>query len=148
MSTAPPIEDLQQRLAGRELPRGKVRLEPHEVWLGDEAMLAGHEQAQLSPTWVLVAALRGMGLTLDELVGLADSTTADGVLFGELGIEEFFPLEVERDYTVTGEIGGIARRNGRSGTFDILSFELSILDAAGDRHGAVSCSFILPRGRA
>jgi hypothetical protein len=140
------IERLAGQLEGYELPGGKFRLEPYEAWLGEEAMQSQGGSASLNITWVLIAGLKGMGISIADLVALAGAKVEDGVLFGEVGLEQQVPLVVETHYSVSGRILGITRHQGkRAGVFDILSFEVDIQGPDGRLHAQLTCSFILTR---
>lgn len=142
----PSVEELNRRLRGYRLPGGEVTVAPHEAWLGNDAMAVASPGGAMNPVWFLVIALRGMGTTIGHLVELAETTVADGLLFGELHIEQRVPLQPGVRYRVTGTIDSITRRTGgRIGTFDILAFTLEVVDPAGTVSGKVTCSFILPR---
>lgn len=142
--SAPDIEALSARLTGHRFPGGELVLKPHEAWLGDDAMQSAQRGTAGNPLWFLVVALRGMGLTIGELVELADTTMAGGVLFGELTVDQAAPLQPGRRYRVDGGIESIIRREGRSGVFDVLTFRLDIA-ADGAVAGTVTSSFILSR---
>lgn len=145
MSAVPDFEELRRRCVGRSLPGGTVVLRPSEAWLGDDAMLARHSPGALGAMWLLVVGLRGMGTSIEELVAMADAKMEDGVLFGELTLEERVPLVVDRTYAVHGGITDLVRKaSGRGGVFDILEFRLEIRD--GDRvDGLVTSAFVLQR---
>jgi hydroxyacyl-ACP dehydratase HTD2-like protein with hotdog domain len=55
------------------------------------------------------------------------------------------PLRVGVEYAVKGEIIDIVRKEGRSGTFDILTFRERLLDANGEEAASATNTFILPR---
>ncbi|WP_214103364.1 hypothetical protein [Acrocarpospora catenulata] len=138
--------ELSDRLVGYRLPGGRVRIEPHEAWLGHEAMRADPDDGVLDPTWILVAGLRGMGTTIAELIGLADARVEDGVLFGEVALSQIVPLRPATEYTVAGEVTGLDRRTGRrSGVFDVLTFRLDLHEPAGTVAASATSSFVLVR---
>jgi len=140
------IGELEARLVGSPLPGGRQSVSPAEAWLGDDAMQARHPRtSQLQPIWVFILALRGMGVSIGELLEWAGSRVDDGVLFGELAIDELVPLLVDHEYDVTGAITSIVRKEGqKTGVFDILTFDLEVA-RDGVVHGRASSSFILPR---
>ncbi len=90
-----------------------------------------------------------MGVSLDELFAMVGSSAADGPMFGEAGLEFRKPLEVGATYRVEGGITGVARKEGkRAGVFDIVAFELRMIDEGGDVAAVASNSFVFPRRQA
>ena len=138
------LGDLQATV-GRSLPGGRVRLEPYEHWLACDAVGAGSWSGDVAhPMFGYYLALRGMGVSLDDLFALAGSTADDGVMFGEARLELCRPLRVGGDYDVHGSVTAAERKTGRSGTFDLLEFRLEVSDAEGV--AAVSTNtFVFPR---
>ncbi len=145
-AAAPSIDDLRAKLVGYDLPGGGARFEPHEAWIGNDAMRAPHlPDNRLGPGWLLPLALRGVGITIAELLALAESSVDDGVVFGELTLGQALPVYSGIDYSVTGKITDIRRRSGATlGIFDILQFEMRVTSAE-PVCATVGCSFILPR---
>jgi len=145
---APPdLARLQRRVVGHKLPGGSFEIAEYERWLGHDAMLAPPLPAgQLHPVWILLGALRGMGVSSEELVGLAEATPTDGVLFGETTLEQHRPLQAGRRYQVSGAVTDLTRRSGRrAGTMDLLTFELSITDPDGTLAAVSTQTFIILR---
>jgi hypothetical protein len=139
------LDALRERLVGHELPPGEVVLAPYETRIGDDAMrMPASAGPDLNPVWLMIAGLRGMGTSIEGIVGLADGSLADGVLFGELEIDQLVPLRAGTSYRVRGVITDLIRRSGRSGVFDVLVFRL-VLSTRGVDHGQVECSFVLRR---
>jgi hypothetical protein len=142
------FEEMHARIVGLTFPGGVFRVEQHERWLSHEAMKSPQLPVpDLHPVWILLGALRGMGLTTVELVGLAGAGPQDGVLFGETELEQLAPLRTDVDYRVTGGVIALDRRQGRrSGTFDVMTFRLEIADAdTGETVAVNSQSFIIKR---
>lgn len=139
--------ELRERLVGHRFPGGAFKVEDHERFLSHDAMLAPPLEAPLlHPVWVLLGALRGMGITIDELIELGDATPADGVVFGETILDQKRPLRSGEDYVVHGGIVDLRRRTGkRAGTFDLLTFRLQIDDADGNEVAASTQTFVFPR---
>lgn len=145
MTTVPDIDALSARISGHRFPGGEVVFRSHEVWLGNDAMAAPGGSGAMNPLWFLLAALRGMGTTISELVQIAETNVSEGVLFGEMQVEQDQPLVADERYNVSGGIDSIIRRAGRSGTFDVLEFALDIDGLDGQRRGRVTSSFVLQR---
>ena len=75
----------------------------------------------LHPAWIVLGALRGMGITLDELIELAGATPDDGVVFGETDYEQHDLLRSDTPYAVRGAVTSVTRREGkRAGAFDVV----------------------------
>src|SRR5690606_13194905 len=93
---APPdLARLQKKVVGHQLPGGSFEIAEYERWLGHDAMLAPPlPPGLLHPVWIMLGALRGMGVSIEELVGLAEAAPTDGVLFGETTLEQHHPLQV------------------------------------------------------
>lgn len=141
----PDIVELNERLSGHRLPGGEIVFPSHQVWLGNEAMGVGGGSDHMNPLWFLLVALRGMGTTIGELVAVAETSMDEGVLFGEMSIEQDLPLEPDVTYRVGGAIDSVVRREGRSGMFDVLEFSLNVVDEQELQRGRVTCSFVLQR---
>jgi hypothetical protein len=139
--------DLQQRLVGYRFPGGSFRVEEYERWLSHDAMqVEGIDPPLLHPVWVLLGALRGMGMTIDALVELAGSKADEGVVFGETILEHHRPLRTDQTYAVHGSITELRRRHSRrAGVIDLLTFRLQIDDEAGHQVGATTQTFIFRR---
>ncbi len=97
--------------------------------------------------WVVLGALRGMGITIEDLIELADATPDDGVVFGETWLEQRRTLQAGVEYTVRGGVRSLVRREGRrAGTFDVLTFELELCAPGGEVAAVSSQSFVIRRG--
>ena len=140
--------DELEAVVGRTLPGGRMRLEPYEHWLACDAISSPRWTGDVAhPMFGYYLALRGMGVSLDELFALAGATTDDGVMFGESRLELRRPLRIGDDYDVRGSVTSAERKVGRSGTFDLFEFRLELSD--GDGLAAVSTNtFVFPRAQA
>lgn len=141
-----PPADLE-RLIGFSFPGGKYTIEPYRHWLMSDAV--GEVPASAgpaSPMEIYFGAMGGFGLSLDELFALVGASSADGPMFGEAEIEQRLPLQIGATYDVRGDITGIVRKEGkRAGVFDILTFRLELVNAAGEVAGVSTNSFVFPR---
>ena len=145
-STVISVEDLEQ-LVGREFPAGEFTIEGYEHWLTADAVGSPVlPEGAAHPMYAYYTALAGMGVTLDEMFEMVGSSAAEGPMFGEAGLEFLAAMRVGETYRVEGGITGVARKEGRrAGVFDIVTFELRVVDAA-DRVAAISTnSFVFPR---
>ncbi|MFE5704306.1 hypothetical protein [Rhodococcus koreensis] len=136
----------KDQLLGYQFPPGALHVLPYEDWLARDCIGALPAQGKaLHPAWTLIGALRGMGLTLSELFAVIGAADDDGVMFGETEIDQYEPLEVERHYAISGRFVDVQRRRGRKlGTFDLVTFELTIEHHDGP---VARCrnSFVVPR---
>lgn len=140
------LDDLE-RLVGVEFPAGEFTIEGYEHWLTADAIGSPPLPTGVAhPMYAYYAALGGMGLTLDELFAMVGSSAADGPMFGEAGLEFREVMRVGETYRVQGGITGAARKTGRrAGVFDIVSFELRVVDSSGTVAAVSTNSFVFPR---
>ena len=95
-------------------PGGTFVVEDYERWLSHDAMQAPTlPDGVLHPAWIVLGALRGMGITLDDFIELAGATPDDGVVFGETDYEQHALLRSDTEYTVRGGIASVTRREGK-----------------------------------
>ena len=141
------FEARRERLVGYRLPGGEFRVQPHERWLSHDAMLnPGIPEPLLHPSWILLGGLRGMGMSIDDLIRLADSDPESGVVFGETELEQFRPLVADQRYLVSGEITDLRRRTTqRAGVIDLLDFRLDIRNESGELVASHTETFFFPR---
>jgi hypothetical protein len=140
--------DKLHALAGHRFPGGSFVIAPYEDWLLRDAVLAPPAGDDLAhPLWAFVAPQRSMGITVDEVFTLCGSSAAAGPVLGESSIRVHEPLRVATPYAVTGGIVDAARKDGRSGTFDVVRFTVTA-----ERDGVPACSltnaFVFPRAAA
>jgi hypothetical protein len=143
----PDIDDLRARAVGRAFPGGVFRVAEYERWLSQDAMhsppIGG---LVLHPVWILLGALRGMGVSIDELTALAGAGAHDGTVFGETVMEQNTPLEAETDYLVRGGVVELVRREGkRAGVMDLMTFRLELVDPEGAVAAVSEQTFVFPR---
>ena len=134
-------------LAGTELPAGAFTIPADEN--AQVARIAGDEplgNGLAHELYAYVANQRGIGISVAELLALADFDMADGPMLGACRLEYGeAPLRVGVPYEVRGEILDVTRKQGRSGTFDVLRFRERLVDGDGAEAAAVTNTFILPR---
>jgi hypothetical protein len=138
---------LEDRLVGHRFPGGTFVVEDYERWLSHDAIQTGElPPPSLHPVWIVLGVLRGMGITLDDLIELAEGSLEEGVVFGETELEQLEPLAAGVTYRVHGGIKSLVRRRGRrAGVIDILTFELHITDESGKEFGVSRQAFIFRR---
>jgi acyl dehydratase len=140
------ITDLQD-LVGTEFPAGTFTIQDHEHWLCTDAVLSpALPEGVAHPMYGYYAAIAGMGKSLDEIFADAGATAADGPMFGEAELEFRRPLRVGATYTVAGRYVSAVRKEGkRAGVFDIVAFELEVVDDTGAVAAVSTNSFVYPR---
>jgi acyl dehydratase len=94
--------------------------------------------------WFL--AMRGGGVTIDELLGLFDVEPGTSTVLGEAELEFHAPLRVGSDYRTESTIAEVERKVGRSGPFDRIVLRVDVLDQG---HAQRACTLwntmIVPR---
>jgi acyl dehydratase len=140
-------EDQLEAVIGHRFPGGRFTIEPYEHWLMCDAVEAVPiRRGVANPMYVYFATLGGMGINLDELFALVGAAADDGVMFGEASITVQRPLQIGATYDVAGEVTGAMRKSGkRAGVFDIVTFELRLIDQTGVVAGVATNSFVFPR---
>ena len=138
-------EDLNSKV-GYQLPGGEYLLEPYKNWLTNDVVGAPNDDNRLAhPMFCYYAAMAAMGLSLEEFFALFDSSSDDGVMFGEAEIDIRKALTPGTTYTVSGQVTGVKRKNSRKlGVFDLVDFELTLHDGE-ELVGVSKNSFIFPR---
>ena len=140
------LDHLRDEVVGRRFPDGRFTIEPHEAWLSADALYSPPlPDGVAHPMYIYYVGLVGMGITLDELFAMVHSSAAEGPMFGELSLEQHRPLRLGETVTIQGEVVDVTRKGGKSGTFDIVTFVLTVVDADGDVAGVCRNSFIFPR---
>jgi hypothetical protein len=146
------IDELREALDGRELPGAKLTIEGYESALADYALLAPAEDSDHAhPFWLVVLALRGMGIGVDDLCALAGQRPQDTLLFGTCEIGQHRPVRVGRAFRTTASVGPVRRKESRGGGYlDFVTVRVEVHEAGGaDGAGPVGTvvqGFILKRG--
>ncbi|MBN9739236.1 MULTISPECIES: hypothetical protein [unclassified Pseudonocardia] len=145
------LEDLRAALDGRDLPGAELTVEPYESALADYALLAPAEDSDHAhPLWLLVIALRGMGITVDELCDRAGKREHDTLLFGNCGLAQHRPLRAGHRVRTTASVGPVSRKESRGGGYlDFVTVTVVVHDLTepGDGPvGTVTEGFIFKRG--
>ncbi|CAB4846926.1 unannotated protein [freshwater metagenome] len=144
--SAPDLDDLRQ-LAGRVLPGGSLRIAPYEVAIADDALESPHrEGGRPHPIWLVIASLRGLGITVDELCELARKSPQDTLLIGDVEISHRAPLSSGTEYLTTARIGAVDRRETRDGgVLDTLVVIVDVLDDTRATMGQVTSTYLVKR---
>jgi acyl dehydratase len=143
----PALHDLQAALAGRSLPGGTLRIDRHESMIADHALRAPDRDDDLAhPLWFVIASLRGMGITVDELGDLAVKRPGDTLLLGGVTVTHDRPLHVGATYRTRAQVEHVDRQQTRSGrTLDRVVVTVRVQDDQGLHHGAVTSTYLFLR---
>lgn len=142
---------LLDELRGRDLPGATLRIDRYQSVILDRAVHAPPpaqgEEHLASPVWLVVASLQGMGITVDELCGLAHKQAADTLLFGGVTIEQTGELPVDTDYRTSAVITDVGSRSMRDGsTLDSVVVLVRVLGPDQQERGAVTSTYLFKRG--
>lgn len=143
----PDIDELRSRVVNHAFPGGTFRVPEYERWLSHDAMHAPPIEAPvLHPVWILLGALRGMGVSIDDLTALVGAGAHDGTVFGETVMEQHQPLRADTEYVVRGGVVDLVRREGRrAGLMDLMTFRLELVDPEGVVAAVSEQTFVFPR---
>jgi hypothetical protein len=135
-----------EALPGTVLPEGRftiTRDDERRVLevVGGEPSSRG----EAHPLWAYIAPQRGIGISVADICALADFDVNDGPMLGSSHLEYFAPLRLDVSYRVIGEVLGIERKHGSTGTFDVLEFREELESPEGERVAASTSTYILPR---
>lgn len=133
-------------LPGTVLPEGRYVISPEENRLVAE--IAGARACDYGiahPLWAFIACQRGIGISIADLCALADFDVADGPMMGGWEVQYYEDLRTDYVYDVTGEVTGLVRKTGRSGTFDLLTFEIDLRNGDETIVASTTTTFVLPR---
>ena len=142
-------DSLRAELQGRSLPGGEITVEPHEAAIGDRALRAEDDgQGVAHPFWFIVASLRTMGVSVDDLCALAHQQEGDTLLFGECAVVQDQPLRVGGRYQSTAEITEVGSRTTRDGSrLDSVVVVVQLRDVQG-LVGSITSTYLFKRGAA
>ena len=99
------------------------------------------------PVFACVAALRGLGISIDELCRLCEFELARGPMLGECQLELRRPLQAAVDYTTSVVIEDLVRSASRTlGVLDRLRFTVALRDTGPGDAALVRLSWLFPRG--
>lgn len=135
-----------ESLPGTALPNGTFTITAED----EQRLLAvvGSEPSpcgEAHPLWAYVAPQRGIGISVAGICKLADFDVNDGPMLGSSHLEYFGRIEVDVPYRVLGEVLGMERKHGRTGTFDVLEFREELRSPDGRAIAASTSTYILPR---
>lgn len=143
------FEELKRELEGLTLPGSPLTISPLESRAIDETARDPQTDSNLAhPIWFVIASLRGMGISVDQLCALARKESDDTLLFGGVEIVQERALEVGRTLNVSAEIVHVARRVTRDGAnLDSLTVLNTVAARDGSLVGTVTCTYLFKRGR-
>lgn len=142
-----PAFDTVLEVVGTDMGGGSFTIEPYQHWLTADAVGSPPLPTGLAhPLYAWYASQGGARYSFEELFDLLQARAEDGVMLGETTIQWHRPVAVGATYRVRGEITDVTRKSGRrAGTFDVLTFQLDLLDDDGDVVAVVRNSMIFPR---
>jgi hypothetical protein len=136
-------------LVGTPLPGDTFRAERYEDWLLRDVVLAPPaDSTAMHPLWSFIASVRAMGVSLENLFEMCGTSSDEGPMLAGCHIELAKPFVVDQQYAVTATISDAVRKQGRSGTFDVVSVDVDVSDSGGDAVATVRASYIFPRRQA
>jgi hypothetical protein len=146
------LDALRAQLDGRELPGDELTVEGYESALADHALLAppaaDDPDGAAHPLWMLILAMRGMGVSVDELCALAGKREQDTLLFGNCTLSVTTPVLPGGRYRMSASAGPVNRKESRGGgLLDFVPVRVEIREAgSGAEIGTVVNDFIFKRG--
>jgi hypothetical protein len=122
-----------QALVGWRFPGGSYTIARWENFLLTDVMCSPQLPGDLAhPAYCFHAPLAGMGISYAEFFELCHAESDDAIRAGEYDFEIHHPLLEGMPYTIRGEIIDVLRKHGkRIGAFDLVTFQLEMLDPEG-----------------
>jgi len=98
------------------------------------------------PVYYYIATQVAMGKTVAGVCETCEFNVEDGPMMGSSGVVFQTPLQVDLPYRVRGEIMGLVRKRSKKlGVMDVLTYRLSLYDAAGAEVLQTENVWVLPR---
>ena len=98
------------------------------------------------PIYYYIATQVAMGKTVSGVCNVCEFDVDDGPMMGSSGVVFQKPLMVGVPYRVKGQILGLVRKRSRKlGVMDVLTYRLSLQDAADDEVLQTENVWVLPR---
>lgn len=140
-------EQVRAEAVGRSLEPGSYDISPHRAWLtADSVCSPPLPDGVAHPIFGYLVAQGGVSSTLEEMFAMVHATSDDGVMLGTADIEFVRPLMVGRRYRVTAAVADIRRKEGRSGTFDLVDYRYEMVEDGIDEPAATATLvFVYPR---
>ena len=140
------LADLEA-LVGSRLPDGSYRIDPEDHARAIAAIHAdGYDFESAHPVYGHLAPHCGMGWSLEELVDVVGTDMDSGMLFGRGDLTYLRPIQIDVPYVVRGHIADVERKVGsRTGTFDLVTLHLELIDESGDVVVVSKETYVFPR---
>ncbi|HEY9264295.1 MAG TPA: hypothetical protein VIQ11_06810, partial [Mycobacterium sp.] len=123
---------------------GDLTIERYESAICDMALQAPVDPETAHPMWFIIASLRSIGITVDELCALARMGREDALLFGECTVEQVRPLAIGDHYHATATITDVAAKTMRDGArLDTVAVRVDV--AGAEPVGSVISSYLFKR---
>ncbi len=134
-------------LAGHTFPGGTYTLPSYVSWLWTDAARLPPDPQIAHPGLIYLVAIRGSGVSIQDIFDLMDATADSGVVFGEYQVQVNGTLRPNATYDCDAEVISVERKSGRrAGVFDKLSFRVSIREQGATEPVAVTTNdWIFPR---
>jgi hypothetical protein len=140
---------LHAELAGRRLPGGSITIARHEAAICDLALRTDVDHETAHPMWFVIASLRTMGITVDELCDLAHRAEGDTLLFGECRVDQRRPLGVGEICSATAGVTDVSTRSLRDGTrMDSVTVVVELGVVSPGDSGTVTSTYLFRRAAA
>jgi hypothetical protein len=139
-----------QYLVGHRFPGGRYTLHSYLCWLWADAVETEPDAAVAHPSLGYFLAMKGLGVSIQEVFRMLDADDDSGVLMGEVELEFDAPLVPGASYDCQARIAGVDRKRGaRTGPFDrlLLDFRVSQADS-GEPVLGCTAAWIFPRAEA
>lgn len=120
-------------LVGWSFPGGTVSIPRWESFLLTDVMCSPQlPEGLVHPAVCFNGPLAGMGLSYAEFFEVCHAESDDAIRAGEYTFEIHSPVREDVDYRVEGEIIDVVRkRGGRIGLFDLVTFQLRMVQPDG-----------------
>lgn len=141
------FNELKNTLEGRKLPGGSIVIEPYESSIGDAAWRSRPtDDGTAHPVWFIIASLRCMGISVDELCALAHQAPGDTLMLGNCSVEQNRPLHVSEQYVADASIAGVRTRTTRDGSrLDSIDVVVRFTSPLDEKVGAVTSEYMFKR---
>ena len=121
-----------QELTRQRFPGGTTTIERWENHLLCDTMgVEPLPDGLAHPAFLFHVPLRGVQLTLAEMLALGEPESEDAVRAGGYAWTLHQPLKVDTPYRCTGQVLKVERKEGRrAGVMDLMTFRIEITDDA------------------
>lgn len=141
-----PVSDYTH-LIGHRFPGGTYTLPEYVCWLWADAAELRPDPEVAHPGLAYFVALRGAGVSIQDIFDLMDATLDSGVVFGEFQADFNGALKPGATYNCDASVIGVERKSGRrAGVFDKFTFQINVHEGdAPDPVLVTTSSWIFPR---